>query len=402
MERIALKAKKVVFFVAETPPSLSGSGIMAFRMAKYLSKHAAGVKMVSFNYNSKLLPREQQEKVQIRRITYFNLNILTKLLSFPWMIIQYVRHSIGQDICFIYGSYMPGYEIIMLFNLIFGIKTLFTSTLLGDDDMTTILNKSNFVGRALRKYLFRRIDIYWAINKEFQKLFIEQLGENRPRVILSSRGVDTSLFHPVTAEVKAALRKELGFKEEALILLSVGFLINRKGFKDIFESLSGLDFPFLYIVAGAFTRHPYHRMSNEEVNEMNYLYDLGNKLLGNRIMFTGGIEEVHKLYSVADIVLHGADREGTPNVVLEAMASCKPVIMKKLSGMDFFLRDNENIIVYSGVGELKASIKKLINNPVLLVELSENACKEIRERHSFESVAQIIFKIDEVPTQNSN
>lgn len=397
MELQDLKDKKIVFFVAETPPSLSGSGIMAFHLAEYLSRYASSVRMISFNYNNTLSGKEKKHQLEIKRINYYNSNILTKILSFPGLLFQYLRESNKQDICFIYGNYMPGYEIIMASNIIYKIKTIFVSTLLDDDDFASIIKRSFFPLKRIRKYLFSRITLYWAINEEFETIWQKQF-KHSPPVILSSQGINTDTFFPLSEVGKIELRNKYQYPKDVLILLSVGFLIERKGYNHIFEALAHLNIPFLYLIAGSKSAHAYHRSSIREKEEMQYLHELGRKKLGEQVIFLGQCTEMHSIYSVADILLHGADREGTPNVVLEAMACGKPVIMKQLTGLDYIIKDNINALIYKQNDELVSKISRLANDSKLAARLSENAHRTIMEQHTIHQVANKIVNIDGVPT----
>jgi glycosyltransferase involved in cell wall biosynthesis len=56
-------------------------------------------------------------------------------------------------------------------------------------------------------------------------------------------------------------------------------------------------------------------------------------LLPDFVEFRGAVDPVAPLYRQADVLVITSDREGTPNVVLEAMASGLPVVATHVGGI---------------------------------------------------------------------
>ena len=67
--------------------------------------------------------------------------------------------------------------------------------------------------------------------------------------------------------------------------------------------------------------------------ESTSLKILKNELpFSDRIMFLGGHESVHKVYSLIDIFVTSSKNEGISNTILEAMATGLPVIATDVGG----------------------------------------------------------------------
>lgn len=386
-----LEERSIGFFAAEAPPSLSGSGIMAHRFAQQLKKYAAVVEMVCFNYNNKLKKEDVIDNVAIKRVSYFNRNLFFKLISLPGLLYSYFKKSGLYDISFIYGAYMPGFEFLILMNLVRGKTIIFVSTLFYEDDINTLLSSAPLPLRMIRKFLFRRISLYYAINESFKQSWERVIGTKVP-IFLSTQGVDRNTFYPIEYKQKLKLKKEFSFAPKSFIILSVGFLIERKGYRHIFDMLAKLDIPFLYVIAGSLSSDLYHRSSPQELCEMDSLYKYGKQKLNNKVVFLGSQRQMQPFYSCADIVLHGAHSEGTPNVVLEAMACQKPLIVKQLEGLDFLLKDNENALLYNSPEKLNSKIKKLASDSLLAERIARNANATIQENHSIETIARRILE----------
>jgi glycosyltransferase involved in cell wall biosynthesis len=390
MELKDLKNKRIVFFAAETIPSYSGSGIMAFRYAKFLSKHCKSIKIVCFNYNGKLPSYESVENVKIRRLLYYNSNLITKLFSLPSLLFHYIKESFTNNIFFIYGNYMPGYETILFSCFMFRKKIIFFSTLLYDDDFNTILYKKPRIISKVRKYLFKKISLYIAINEEFKKTFIKHFGNTIP-IVLKSQGVDTKLFHPIEAKEKIKTRKQFGIPLDTFVILSCGLLIERKGYRHIFKALSEIKWPFLYIVAGQKKVHISHRSSKQELAEMIALSNLGKQSLGNKVLFIDTHADMLPIYSLSNVFLHGAHHEGFPNVILEAMACKLPIILKRIKTLDFAFQNKKNVLIYDHPSEIMEYLKNVRDIPDISKNLTEKAYNDILNQHTYDVLTQAII-----------
>jgi len=387
-----IKEKKIIFFAAETIPSFSGSGIMAFRYARFLTQFCKSVEIVCFNYNKKLTPNEIVDNVKITRIPYYNKNIFFKFISLPILIFCYIKKTYVNDISFIYGTYMPGFEFILLSHLIFKKKTIYISTLLGDDDFNAILNKVTLPQKLVRKYLFKKISLYWSINELFRITF-EKYYNTIP-IVSKSQGVDLELFKNLTDKEKIHSKKIFNIPNNIFVILSCGFLIERKGYREIFENLSKLELPFLYVIAGQKCNDNYHRSSIQELNEMEILYNYGKQMLHDKIIFISAQKDMLPIYSIADVLLHGANREGLPNVVLEAMACKIPVIIRNLECYGNIFQNGYNALTYNDPIHINHHLTNLMNDYSLSKKISGNAYKKIVAEHSYYKItAELINKI---------
>lgn len=135
------------------------------------------------------------------------------------------------------------------------------------------------------------------------------LGVEPTRVCVLRNGVDLELFAPIDHQ-EAKDRLDL----EGPVLLSVGHLIPRKGHDLVIRSLSQIPESTLLIVGQGPSEAPLKILARS----------LG---IENRVRFLGTIahEKMSEAYSAADILVLASDREGWPNVLLEAMASGTPV-----------------------------------------------------------------------------
>lgn len=145
--------------------------------------------------------------------------------------------------------------------------------------------------------------------------------------VLVPNGVDTTVFHPAE---RAAARVRLGLDARAPIVLVVGHLIERKDpllALAVFGRAAGEDARLVFVGRGPL---------EEELRAG--AASLG---LAGRVLLAGerAPEELSAWYAAADVVLLTSRREGRPNVVLEALASGRPVLATDVGGTRELLSD---------------------------------------------------------------
>lgn len=148
-----------------------------------------------------------------------------------------------------------------------------------------------------------------------------------PRVHLLPHGVDLQRFKPQTTHSNGTLR-----------LLAVGRLVEKKGFHFLIAALAGVKAPFTLVIAG----------DGPERERLRQLVSLNN--LENRIVFRGAVThaELPRIYAEADVVVvpsvhdRTGDRDGLPNVVLEAMACGRAVVASDVAAIPSAVVNYEN------------------------------------------------------------
>jgi len=94
------------------------------------------------------------------------------------------------------------------------------------------------------------------------------------------------------------------------------------------------------------------------------------------------------------VLYRGAQSEGLPNVILEAMSVGLPVVATNIAGTPDVVKDGETgfIVEPANVDELTSKITEIVNNQSLWKKLSENCLREVTN-YSWDN---IIEKIEEV------
>lgn len=189
----------------------------------------------------------------------------------------------------------------------------------------------------LRRVLKHASRIF-TVSKALGKLAQEH-GAKAGRILVVPNGVDARRFRPLD---RAAARRNLGLPAEAPIIITVGWLIERKGHHRVIESLPELlqRFPkLIYLIVG------------EELNEPGWeqkLLATAQRLdVSDHVRLLGAMPAWHlaEVLSASDVFVLATRREGWANVLLEAMGCGLPVVATDIPG-------NGEIITDASLGTL--------------------------------------------------
>jgi glycosyltransferase involved in cell wall biosynthesis len=158
------------------------------------------------------------------------------------------------------------------------------------------------------------------------KQHVVSLGAQSDKIRVIGNGIDVDKFYPVA---KNSARAELNIPEDARVLISVGALVNRKGFHRVIEVLPSLAAKYpelIYLIVGG------------DSPEGNIRKDLEHQVkmlkLEENVRFLGAYpsEQLKIPLSAADLFVLATANEGWANVFLEAMACGLPVITTEVGG----------------------------------------------------------------------
>lgn len=170
-------------------------------------------------------------------------------------------------------------------------------------------------------------------NSEEGRQYILRLAKvEQQRVVMIPNGIDMQRFSGVSEAQRMKLRDQLGWPRDRLVLLSVGRIGDpRKNYADIARAL----------LAIGRTEQCHICWIGEQPNgAIAFLQSqLENAQIINTIDLRTPMSSVEKAYQAADILVHNSTQEGTPNVVLEAMACERPVLATAVGDTARYIRD---------------------------------------------------------------
>ena len=158
------------------------------------------------------------------------------------------------------------------------------------------------------------------------KQHVVSLGVESDKIRVIGNGIDLDKFYPLD---QAIARAELNIEEDAKVLVSVGALVDRKGFHRVIALLPALlkQYPkLIYLIVGG---------DSPEGNIKSRLQEQVKTLkLEDHVRFLGAYpsEQLKQPLSAADVFVLATANEGWANVFLEAMACGLPVITTEVGG----------------------------------------------------------------------
>ena len=122
------------------------------------------------------------------------------------------------------------------------------------------------------------------------------------------------------------------------------------------------------------------------------LLDLGS----DKLTFLGDCADMHSVYAGADILVSTSEREGTPNVVLEAMAHGLPVVATAVGGTRDLVTDGRGLLVEPGdeTALVKAAADLILNKDTRS-RIGTEGLRYVRANHSLGALQKHLLKIYE-------
>jgi phosphatidylinositol alpha-mannosyltransferase len=226
--------------------------------------------------------------------------------------------------------------------------------------------------------LCRQADRVVCVSSTLESYVLER-GVHPERIVTVWNGVPES----------GCLRPERDARDP-LVIGMMALFRPRKGIETLLEAMAmvlqrGVDVRLLAV--GAFENEDYHAAVLQHADRLG---------LTDRVIWEGFVSDVHaqigRMHALALPSLYG---EGTPMVLLEAMAAGVPVIASRVEGIPGVMRDNvDGILVQPGSArDLARAICRIASEHALIPVLGDSAQRRQRERFSDMTMASAIADV---------
>jgi len=206
----------------------------------------------------------------------------------------------------------------------------------------------------LDKRLLRKCQAVIAVSSEIRKELVRcQVPAGKLRVILN--GVDAYEYQR-NEVIRLDVRRELSIGDEEIVIGAVGRVEKQKRFDlliDAFAQLAPQRKSLRVLVAGAGTL-------------LDLLRDrVHRRRLENRCQLLGHRSDMHRLYQAFDLYVQSSEYEGTPTVVVEAMAMRIPIVATDVGGTTELVYPDEHALVVPphDVNALAKAIEATLDDP---------------------------------------
>jgi len=249
----------------------------------------------------------------------------------------------------------------------------------------TTTDRKMLLYNRLDRWSLPRADRVVTVCEAFAKQLVN-MGVPRARIHVQHNSIRPE--PAVSAEALYSFRRKPGVKNNERMILAVGRLSKEKAQIDLlhaFKKLSDTHAEInarLVIVGDGPERAPLEAAAAS----------LG---IGGRVVFTGQVRNVEVYYAAADVLANPSHSEGSPYVLLEAMAANLPIVATAVGGVPEMVKNNQTglLVPASDPQAMADAIARVLGDEQLAQRLAASASTLGSFRFSPENYVRSLAKI---------
>ena len=367
---------KVLIVSHEFPPIGGGGANACYYLSREFVKKGIDVTIVTANYQG-LPVKEKVNGAKVYRVNskrkhkdHCSFGEMADFILKAYPLLKKLARQEKYDLCQIFfgiPSGPLGYLLKKKYHIPYVIR-FGGGDIPGFQERFKIVYK--FIGPFL-KVIWKNADALVANSEGLQKMAYDFYKKKSVNII--PNGVDSEFFCPGEKE-----------KADRFDILFVSRLIERKGLQYVLPQLkdiqNGTEKTVHLTVVGD---GPFKSNLEQMAVDLN---------IQDMVSFEGGKtkEELIPYYQKADVFILPSEKEGMPNVVLEAMASGLPIIMTPCEGSKELVQGNGKIC---NVDNFKNEIEKMLSNKELLIKYGRESRKMALEQFSWNIISDRYMKL---------
>ena len=206
--------------------------------------------------------------------------------------------------------------------------------------------------------------------------YLSEIAVDSAKVKLNYHGIDLSRFSRPAAITDENYGAD---PDKPVIILSVGRAVPKKGYDGLLNALqklpSTLNWQFIHIGGG-----PLLDQLKQQATALK---------IDHKVSWRGSAsqQEVIAAYQSSDIfalnsqIVDDGDRDGLPNVLIEAQSQALPVVSTTISGIPELVENEANGLLVEPNQEdaLSAALSRLIQDPALRISLGQTGQRKVFE-----------------------
>lgn len=228
--------------------------------------------------------------------------------------------------------------------------------------------------RLAYRFCMKFVDKIVSVSDGVKQFLIKKRHIDPSKIYTIHYGADLTKFHSLNGKYK---RQELGFRADERIIGTVARLTVQKGHIYLIDAAPEIikKFPqikFVFVGDG-----PLKATLENKIKNLS---------LESYFTFLGVRYDVNEIMNIFDIFMLPSLFEGLPNVILEAMASSRPIIATAVDGTPEAIIDGECGILVPprDVKALSENAVKLLSNPAFARQLGTKARQRVEQYFSQE------------------
>jgi UDP-glucose:(heptosyl)LPS alpha-1,3-glucosyltransferase len=185
---------------------------------------------------------------------------------------------------------------------------------------------------------------------------------------------DTAMFHPRSADARAAWRRANGFQPADFIALFCGGEWARKGLEEAIRGVGLAPGVKLFVAGDDPDRGRYRRIAQ----------DVG---AGDRVVFGGFRRDIPEAMAAADIFLFPSHYEAFSLASIEAAACGLPIVATRINGTeDFIVPGETGEFISREPAAIAEVVARLAANPELRTRMGRNARESVERNYTWDRV----------------
>lgn len=366
---------KIAHITATFAPNFTGTGIVCYHNCLELAK--LGHDVTIFTANCPKIEYEYPNLINVKR-----LDPLFRIGNGPFL--PGLLKIKDYDIVHLHYPFFFGSEMTYMNSRFrkFGYVVTYHQDLIGTGFLKYVFKMQNAL---LLKTIINGADRIFPTSIDYaQNSFIKSIVEKRPDdVIDMPNGVDIDKFHP---DVDGGEIRRNHSLESGKIILFVGVLDRAHFFKGVdilLESFSKIREENVYLVVVG------------EGDMKDYYIELAKNLgVSDKVVFPGRVSDgnLPEYYAASDIVVLPSVTMGEAFgiVLLEGMASGKPVIASNLPGVRTVVTEGSDgfLVGPRNEADLTEKISYLLENEEISKRFGKKGRKKVEEKYSWGSIGK--------------
>ena len=236
----------------------------------------------------------------------------------------------------------------------------------------------------------RRSDRVIAVSESTRSYLLEREDLPDDLVTVIPNGIDAEVFKPASEPQREESRDAMGIPRDCFVIGGVGRLVAQKNFTlfmDIAARILSRNPSAVFVIAGTGPQGEKLKAKTATLG------------IADRVRFLGHVSDRLALYHALDALLMTSDFEGTPMVLLEAMACGLPVVASAVDGIAEVCSDGKDAILVAPGDEPRfaSSVECILRNPEFGRALGKEARNAILEGYEIRGLVTGIERVyDEV------
>ena len=235
----------------------------------------------------------------------------------------------------------------------------------------------------LESLIMRRSHKVVAVSGAIKDSIIK-MGVSPSKVKVIFNGIDMEKWHRDENLDILQYKKQLGLKEDTVVLGLFGRLYKQKGHEYLFHALSRIKTKKIEVICVG--DGPLKHELKQLVNRLD---------IKDTVHFLGFRHDVKSLLQITDLFMMPSLDEGLPMALLEAMAMEKAVVITPVGAIPYVIDDGHDgvFVLPKSANALADAITNLLDDPTKIKVIGRNAKKKVIQKFSSEVMTAGYLKI---------